>query len=56
MMEKYEITWIAGEHNHSTYAINKSFSIHSKHLILDNNLTLGNINWFLYELIEYLDI
>jgi hypothetical protein len=50
MMEKFEITWLAGEYHHDVYAINKSFSVHSKHL------TLYNVDWFMFELVDYLDI
>ena len=52
MMDKYEITWIADKHNHSTYAINKEFSLYSKQL----KSNPANVKWFLYELVDYLDI
>ena len=50
MIDEIKIRWLAGEYHHEVYAINKSFSLYSKHLLL------YNVNWFMYELTDYLDI
>jgi hypothetical protein len=52
MIDEIKIGWIAGEYHHSVYAINKEFSLYSKHLILNP----VNVKWFLYELTDYLDL